>query len=517
MLMTNERLTMRKIREILRLSWNCKLSCRQIATSCSISRSTVTDYIYRAQAARLSWPLPDDYDDAVLETLLFPPQQNSGPERPLPNFTEIHEKLQQKGMTLALLWEKYKWEHNDGYQYSQYCVLYRQWSKTVDVVMRQDHRAGEKLFSDFAGSKLHVTNPHTGEVNQAHLFVCALGASSYTYAEAFFSENSEAWCVGHANAFGYYGGCSEIIIPDNPKPVVNKPCPYEPDIHADFQHMASHFGAAVIPARVRKPRDKAIAEAAVKVATMWIIAVLRERKFFSLSELNAAIRELLERLNNRPFKKMPGCRKSRFETVDKPALKPLPATTYEYTRIGYARVNLDYHIDVEGCHYSVPYQYARKKLEYRQTYKTVEVFFKGRRIASHQRLWIENSHSTVKEHMPSSHRQYAEWTPQRIVDWAGKTGPAVAQLVAAIMNRRQYPEQGFRACLGIMRLGKGISSERLEMAAQRALAVNALSYKSIKLILENKLDQIPLPENPRQLSIVHKNVRGASAFTTTSQ
>ncbi|MGH2507123.1 MAG: IS21 family transposase [Ktedonobacteraceae bacterium] len=506
---------MRKIREILRLSWDCKLTRRQIATSCSISRSTVADYIYRAQAAQLSWPLPDDYDDAVLEKLLFPPQQNNMPRRPLPDFSEVYEKLKQKGATLALLWEKYKWENPDGYQYSQYCDFYRQWSKTVDVVMRQEHRAGEKLFSDFAGSKLHVTNPHTGEVSQAHIFVCALGASSYTYAEAFFSENSEAWCIGHANAFGYYGGASEIIIPDNPKPVVNKPCPYEPDIHPDFQHMASHFGAAVIPARVRKPRDKAVAEVAVRVATMWIIAVLRERKFFSLPELNASIRELLERLNNRPFKKMPGSRLTKFETMDKPALKPLPMTPYEYTRIGYARVNLDYHVDIEGCHYSVPYQYARKKLEYRQTYKTIEVFFKGRRIASHARLWIKNSHSTAKEHMPSTHRRYAEWTPQRVIDWARTTGPATAQLVEAIMNRRQYPEQGFRSCLGILRLAKSVGPDRLELAAQRALAVNALSYKSIKLIVENKLDQIPLPEKPRQLSLIHENVRGASSFVAT--
>jgi transposase len=506
---------MRKIREILRLSWDCKLSRRQIASSCSVSRSTVADYVYRAQSAKLSWPLPEELDDVALEQMLFPAQQNRCPERPQPNFAEMHEKLRHKGVTLAMLWEKYKWENPEGYQYSQYCDLYREWSKAVDVVMRQEHRAGEELYSDFAGSTLAVINPHTGEVSAAHVFVSALGASSYTYAEAFFSENAEAWCMGHANAFGFYGGSTEKVIPDNPKSVVNKPCPYEPDIHPDFQHMAAHFGAAVIPARVRKPRDKATVEAAVRVATMWIIAVLRERTFFSLAELNAAIRVLLEHLNNRPFKKMQGCRRSKFEALDRPVLKPLPAARYEYTRIGYASVGLDYHVAIDRRYYSVPYQYARKRLEYRQTSKAVEVFFKGTRIASHARLWLENSHSTIREHMPGKHQQYADWTPERVIELARKSGPAVAELVQAIMNGREYPEQGFKACLGIVRLEKQVGAARLELAAQRALSVNGLSYKSVRLILDNGLDQTPLPETPRPLRIVHANVRGASAFVTT--
>lgn len=503
---------MRKIREILRLKWDCKLSDRQIARSCSVSRSTVSEYIYRAKAACLSWPLPDDLDDEEIESLLFPPQQQSA-ERPMPCFIEMHEKLKQKGVTLALLWERYKWANPDGYQYSQFCELYRQWRKAVDVVMRQEHRAGEKAFSDFAGSTLPVTNPHTGEVTQAHVFVCALGASSYTYAEAFWSENSEAWCTGHANAFKYFGGAVEIIVPDNPKPVIGKACPYEPDVHPDFLHMASHFDAVVIPARVRKPRDKAKVEAAVRVATMWIIAVLRDREFFSLAELNAAIAELLEVLNNRPFKKLPGSRRSAFESIDLPALKALPSSTYEYTKIGWARVNLDYHISVEGYLYSVPYQYARRKIEWRLSYKTLEVFYKGRRIASHTRLWMTNRPSTVADHMPSSHRAYAEWTPARIINWASKVGPSTVQLVETIMRSRKHPEQGFRTCMGIMKLAKTEGAERLERAAERALAANALSFKSVRLIIENKVDQMPLPEKPRQLSIVHENIRGANSFT----
>lgn len=516
--MPNERLTMRKTQEILRLHFDCKRSNREIATSCLVSRSTVSEYIYRAQAAGLTWPLPDGYDETQLERLLFP--SSSGRPKttaPTPDFAEIHEKLKQKGMTLALLWERYKKDNPDGFQYSHFCDLYRQWQKCVDVVMRQVHRAGEKLFSDFAGSTLPVTNPRTGEVIDAHIFVAALGASSFTYAEAFWSENCEAWCMGHADAFAYMGGVSEIVVPDNPRAAVNKPSQYEPDVHADFHYMAKFFGTAVIPARVRKPRDKATVEAAVKVATMWIVAALRGRTFFSLAELNAAIRELLEQLNNRPFKKMPGSRRSAFESLDKPALKLLPEGRYEYTKIGYARAGLDYHINVDGYLYSVPYQHAKQKLEYRLTSTTLEVFFRGHRIASHPRLWIKGKPSTLKEHMPSHHKRYqeqhVEWTPDRVTGWAMQIGPSVADATAAIMQSKQHPEQGFRACLGVLRLAKTWGNERVEAACQRALGLNACSYKYIKLILESGGDQCPAATKQLTLSIAHDNVRGSDYYS----
>jgi len=517
--MPDLRLTMRKIHEILRLHFDCNLSHRQIASSCSVSRGTVSDYIYRAHAAGLSWPLPDGCNDDKLERLLFP-VRNGRPktEMPAPDFAEMHEKLKQKGMTLALLWERYKSENPDGCNYSYYCEQYRDWAKKLDLVMRQTHRAGEKLFSDFAGSTLMVTNPNTGEVVKAHVFVAALGASGFTYAEAFWSENSESWCMGHANAFCYMGGVSAIIVPDNPKAAISHPSQYEPDVHVDFQYMAGFFGAAVIPARVRKPRDKAKAESAVKVATMWIIAALREHTFFSLAELNQTIRELLEKLNNRTFKKMPGSRRSVFESVDKPALKPLPPDRYEYTKIGYARAGLDYHISVEGYLYSIPYQHAKQKLEYRLTAKTLEVFFRGRRIASHPRLWIKGKPSTLKEHMPSHHRHYQEesleWTPERIINWASKIGSATAKAVEEIMQAKQHPEQGFRACLGVIRMARTWGNERVEIACQRALSLNACSYKYIKLILENGGDH-SRPAASKQLSLLtaHNNVRGSQYYS----
>ncbi len=503
---------MRKIQEILRLHSDCKLTNRQIASSCLVSRSTVSDYIHRAQAAGLDWPLPCDMDEEKIEKLLFP--SSSGRPKsasPAPDFATIHSKLKQKGMTLALLWERYKQDNQDGFQYSHFCDLYREWEKKVDVVMRQVHRAGEKLFSDFAGATLAVTNPHTGEVLPAHIFVAAMGASSFTYAEAFWGENCEAWCLGHANAFAYMGGVSDQIVPDNPRAAVTKPSPYEPDIHADFHYMATFFGSAVIPARVRKPRDKAKVEAAVRVATMWIVAALRDRTFFSLPELNSAIRELLEKLNDRPFKKMPGSRRSVFETVDKPALKPLPDGRYEYTHIGYARAGLDYHISVDGHLYSVPYEHAKKKLEYRLTSKTLEVFLLGRRIASHPRLWIKGKPSTLKEHMPSHHKKYqelnVEWTPEKLLSWALAIGPATTEAVESIMNRKTHPEQGFRSSLGVIRLARTWGNERLEAASSRALSLNACSYKYIKLLLETGGDQRPAA--PRlSLTVVHDNVRG---------
>jgi len=483
-----------------------------------VGRATVDDYIHRAKAAGLSWPLPDEIDDAQLERLLFPARVGRPQSSDLmPDFVEIHEQLKRKGMTLALLWERYKEAIPDGFNYSHYCDLYRQWEKKIDVVMRQSHRAGEKLFSDFAGSTLPVTNPDTGEVVRAHIFVAALGATGYTYAEAFWSENSEAWCMGHANAFRYLNGVSEIIVPDNPKPAVTQPSPYEPDMHPDFQYMASFFGAAVIPARVRKPRDKAKAELSVKLATMWIIAALRDSTFFGLAELNEAIRALLEKLNNRPFKKLPGSRRSMFESIEKSALKPLPSAQYEYTEIGYATAGADYHINVDGYLYSVPYQLAKQKLEYRQTLKTVEVFFRGRRIASHLRLWIKNKPSTLKEHMPSHHRQYQEkfldWTPTRVISWAAKIGPATAQAVEAIMETKRHPEQNFRACIGVIRLARTWSNDRLEGACRRAVELNACSYKNIKLILENGGDRRASARQQLTLAIEHDNVRGPEYYS----
>ena len=514
--MPNKRLSMRKIREILRLYFNCKLSVNKIHESIGVARSTIDDHLRRAKAEGLSWPLPNELDDDGLEKMLFPSASGcyGNDNIPMPDFAYLHDELRKKGVTLSLLWQEYKQQYQDGYQYSQFTQLYREWTKTLDVTMRLQHKAGEKTFSDFAGTKLKVTDRHTGEMLPAYLFVTSLGGSSYTYAEAFWSEDTQAWCMGHAHAFTFFGGACAVIVPDNPKTTVTRTCRYEPDMNPDFNHMSEYFGCVVIPARVRHPRDKAIVESGVGMATRWIIAALRNRTFFTLQELNQAIWELLKHLNNKPFKKLPGSRKSKFEEIDKPALKPLPVTPYQYTKFKFARVNIDYHVEFEGHYYSVPYKLVKQQVELRVTYRTVEIFYKGKRVASHIRSCVKGKPSTQPEHMPHSHREYLDWTPSRIINWASKTGPNAQQLVQTLLESKTYPEQAYRSCLGILRLGKKYGNERLEAACERALSIGGLSYKSVEAILANGLDKCKLSseEMPSSLQLTHENIRGADYY-----
>jgi len=507
---------MRMIKEVLRLHYSCGLSQKKISKALGCSHGTAAEYIHRAQAAGLSWPLPDELDDTQLERLLYPPLPAKTGSRPQPDCAKMHEELKQKGVTLVQLWAEYRLDYPDGYGQTQFCDIYRQFAKSVNISMRQIHKAGQKAFSDFAGKTQPIVNPHTGEVKRAHLFVCTLGASSFTFAELFADESTESWCNGHAKAFQYFDGVTEQVVPDNPKPVVTRACPYEPDVNPSFAQMAAHFDVAVIPARVRRPKDKAKVEAAVGLATRWILAVLRNRTFFSLAEANAAVRELLEKLNDRPFKKMPGSRRTLYESIDRPALKPLPKIPFEYAKIKTASVNIDYHIDFDGHFYSVPHQLRKEVVEVRATSTTVEIFFKGKRIASHARNFMPYKHTTLNEHRPKSHQEYGEWPPDRISKWAFKIGPSAARLVETIMQQRKLPEQGYRSCMGILRLSKTYGDSRLEAACNRALSIGGFSFKSVKSILASGLDQRPLPEKPHQLSIVHPNIRGAIAFTTSS-
>jgi transposase len=505
---------MRMIREILRLHHSCGLSKSKISKALNCARSSVREYIGRAERAGLSWPLPQELDDdELLEKYLYSPPAEK--RRPHPDCNYIHQELKRKGVTLNLLWHEYKDEHPDGYQLSQFCDIYRQWRKTIDLVMRQEHKAGEKAFSDFAGGTLPIFDEKTGNSTPAHLFVCTLGASSYTYARLFWSENSESWCTGHANAFSFFDGCVETVVPDNPRPVITKACRYEPDINPSFAQMAAHFGVAVIPARVRRPKDKAVVESAVGVATRCILAVLRNHKFFSLAEANAAVEELLVKLNNRPFKKIPGSRRSRYEQIDKPALKPLPKERYEYMHIKKASVHIaDYHVEYDGSWYSVPFHYRGREIEVRATVNTVEIFLRGKRIASHARHFFKGSRATVREHRPKQHQDYGEWPPERIVRWSAQVGFDAKALVERILQKHDHPEQGYRSCLGILRLAKEFGNDRLNTACGRALAINACSFKSVKSMLKAGLDQRPLPEKPPQFTIIHENIRGAQFFHT---
>jgi len=507
--MPAKRLSMRNIREILRLKFDCGQTNRKIARSCGASRSTVADYLMRVKAAGLSWPLPTELDDAALDRLLFPHREAQPDHRPLPNWSEVHKELRRKGVTLALLWQEYKEKNPDGYQYSWFCRLYNGWAGKIDVVMRQEHRAGEKLFVDYAGQTVSIVDRLTGEVRQAQVFVAVLGASSYTYAEATWSQGLHDWIGAHVRALKFIGGVPEVVVPDNLKSGVTKTCRYEPELNPTYQEMAAHYGTVVLPARVRKPRDKAKAETGVQVVERWILAVLRNHTFFSLAQLNSEIHRLLAIINSRPFKKLPGSRKELFASLDRPALASLPSTPYEYAEWKKATVHVDYHVELGGHYYSVPYQLIGKKLEIRYTATVMECLYQGKRVAGHKRSYQRGQHTTLPEHMPSKHRKYLGWTPERFVNWAGKIGPETARLTEQILAARAYPQQAYRTLFGILRLGKSYTDQRLEAACRRALAIGTTSFRSVESILKTGLDSKPLPgEQEQHEPLSHHNVRG---------
>ena len=422
-------------------------------------------------------------------------------------------ELKRKGVTLFLLWEEYKSTHPNGFQYSWFCQHYRAYAGKLDLVMRQTHRAGETMFVNYAGQTVPVVNRDTGELREAQIFVAVLGASSYTFARASWTQSLPDWIDAHCRAFTFFGGVTDTLVPDNLKAGVTHPHRYEPDLNPTYADMAAHYGVAVLPTRVAKPRDKAKVEVAVQVVERWILARLRHQTFFSLDELNRAIAELLVSLNERTFKKLPGSRRSLFEQLERPALSSLPATPYVFATWKKVRVNIDYHIEVERHYYSVPYQLVKLQLDARISAHTVELFHRAKRVASHRRSNLPARHTTVVEHMPRPHREYAEWTPKRLIDWARQSGPHTAQLVSHILSSRRHPQQGFRSCLGILRLAKTYSKERLEAACHRALTIGATTYKSVESILKHNLDSQPLPKPAASsLPITHDNLRGPDYF-----
>ena len=500
---------MRKIREVLRLYFAAALSVRAIARSLGTSPSTVGDYLRRAKVAGLSWPVPESVDDTGLERRLFPAPPPSHTARPLPDWSEVHRELRGKSVTLSLLWQEYKETHPEGLQYSRFCEQYRAWAAKLDLVMRQEHRAGEKLFVDYAGQTVPLVNRETGEVRQAQVFVGVLGASSYTFAEATWTQTLADWTASHVRAFEFYGGCPELVVPDNLRSGVSHAHRYEPDLNPTYHDLARHYGVAVLPARVRRPRDKAKAEVAVQVVERWILAALRHRTFFSLVELNAAIAELLERLNSRRFRKLPGSRRSQFEQLDQPALRPLPTSPYVFAEWKSVRVSMDYHVEVDGHYYSVPHALVRRQLDVRLTARTVECFHRGQRVASHVRSSRQGRHTTAPEHMPEKHRQMGEWTPDRFIRWAEKIGPETAALITAVLNARRHPQQAHRSCIGLLRLAKCHGDIRLEAAAARALAIGSHSYRSVESILNHRLDETGSEPAEHADPVEHDNIRGA--------
>ena len=515
--MSNKRLSMRKIHEVLRLEFERKLSRRKISVACGIARSTVADYLVRFEVAGLSWPEAAALDQATLERALFPPAVHTpASERPLSDWSTIQQELKRNAsVTLFLLWQEYKLQHPErGYQYSHFCNLYRAWLGKVDVVMRQEHRAGEKLFVDYAGQTVEIIDRQTGEVKTAQIFVAVLGASNYTYAEATWSQDLSDWTGSHVRALAYFGGVPEVVVPDNLRSAVTKAHRYEPDLNPTYQDLAQHYGMAIVPARVRKPRDKAKAEAGVLLVERWILAVLRNDIFFSLESLNREIQRLLRVLNERPFKKRTGSRRSLFEAIDRPALQALPRNAYEFAQWRKVRVAPNIHIEVEERYYSAPHALVGKQLDARITERCIELLYRGQRVASHPRSLVKGHYSTIPEHMPVTHQRYLEWTPERMIRWAGKSGEATAAIVEQLLHGRRHPQQAYNACFGLMRLGEGYGNDRLEAACRRALATGAVGYRHIESMLKHKLDQRPLPETT-QTSLQfpdHDNLRGSDYY-----
>lgn len=514
--MANERLPMHRIREILRLKYARGLSNRKIGPACGLDRDTVAMYLKRAEKAGLGWPLPDGLSDIELEALLFPKAAGpAGPQRPLPDCQYIYDELRsykKDGLTLMRLWFEYKEQHRDGLQYTQFCEHYHRWRRKLDYVMRQEHRAGEKMFVDFCDG-LKLVDQKTGALVPTQLFVSVWGFSNFTYAEAVLSQNAPTWTRCHVNAFEYCRAVPRALVPDNLKSGVTKPCFYEPELNPSYAELAAHYDTAVLPARVRRPRDKAKVEAGVLVVQRWILAALRHRTFFTLAEMNEAIHELLGRLNTRPMRKLRKTRRDLFESQDRPAALPLPDRPYQHAEWLRAIAHIDYCVDVKRHLYSVPYRFLHDKLDVRLTATTLEVFQRGDRIASHVRSYVEGGKTILDEHRPPEHRWMLEWTPERMTSWAAKTGPATATLVGKIMATRRHPEEGFRACLGVMRLGKEHGAERLEAAAMRAVKYNACSFTSIRSILAAGLDRVVDADDGRQPSLpMHENVRGGEYY-----
>ena len=510
--MPGQRLPMRKIRDVLRLRAD-GLSKRKIAASLSIGVTTAGEIIRRVRRAGLSWPLPEKLSDEAIERLVYPPTPVTAKDRrPQPEWAAVHRELRRPGVTLQLTWEEYREAHPDGYGYSRYCDLYRSWEQRLSPTMRQLHVAGERTFVDYGGTTLEVVDGTTGEVRECQLFVAVLGASSYTYAEATFSQRLVDWIGSHVRAFAFFGGVTAQTVSDNLRSGVSKACFYEPAVNRTYAEMAAHYGTAIVPARPGKPRDKAKVEVAVQVATRWIVAKLRNRRFFSLTELNAAIRELTTQLNARVTRHLGTSRRALFDEVERPALEPLPVEPYVYAEWKQCKVALDYHVEVAHHYYSVPHTLLRETVWVRVAAQTVEVFHRGNRVAVHLRASSDRRHTTIREHMPSSHRRYADWTPERIRRQAGEIGRNTAALVEIIMRERPHPEQGFRASVGIIRLAKSYGRERLEAACGRALEIGARSYTSVNSILKSNLDAKRPAVATDGPSIVHSNIRGPGYF-----
>ena len=506
------RFCMELVREVFRLKWSEKQSNRLIGSSLRISKSTVATYIARAVRGEINnLKQLNSLSDDELKKVIFP--EKFSDKKDDVDFAKINTELRRKNMTLMLLWQEELVNNPTLFNYSQFCHLYSQWSKKNKITMRQEHKAGERGFIDYAGTTVPIINHQTGELEHSQIFVMSLGGTHYTYVEATWTQGVRDFLSSHIRAFEFFGGVPEILVPDNLKSAVTIANRYEPTLNRSYRELAKHYGTVIVPARVRRPKDKAIVENAVLHVSRQILARIRDRQFFTLEELNLTLWKLLEQYNTRKLQGLNESRRSLFEKVEKDALCPLPGQRYEIAEWKKAKANIDYHIALDNNYYSVPYKFRGKELTVRYTPLSVEIFHENKRIAAHCRLMGVRKSSTSKEHMPVGHRAYAEWSPSRIINWANKTGPCCGEICKRIMEQREHPELGYRSCLGVINLGKKYSSQRLENACRRALEIGGISFQSIKSILSKGLDTMGTEQQATDLKeIKHDNIRGSSYY-----
>ena len=504
--MAQQRLPVRKIREVLRLRAE-GISDRQIAVAIGCARSTVQDCVRRCREAGLAWPLPAELTEETLYVRLYHRQVPLS-KTPAPDFARLHTELKRRGVTRMLLWQEYKAAQPDGWQYSEFCEQYRCWLGRQDVVLRQTHRPGEKLFVDYAGQTIPVTDRLTGLVRPAQIFVAVLGASNYTYAEATWTQALPDWLASHSRALAFFGGVPAAIVPDNLKSGVTTPCRYEPALNPSYQDFAEHYGVAILPARVRKPRDKAKVEGGVLIVERSILARLRDLTFFSLAELNQVIAALLAELNAKPFQQREGSRLSLFEAEESAALRPLPAHPYEFAEWRKAKAHLDYHVQVDGAFYSVPHALVGKTVDVRLTAHGIEILHRQVRVATHRRSTQRGQFTTEAAHRPERHGAVVELSHEKLMQRALVIGPATVEVLTQLAQRRRHPEEALRASLGILSLAKDFSPAQLEAAAERAVALGAFSYRALRALIATPNASTPSPMPP----LMHANVRGGDYF-----
>ena len=504
---------MRQIREALRLHLQAQLSYNEVARALNISKSVVGKYLSLARVAAVTWELAQTLSDEELQTRLYRPAVPRSSYQLTPDFAVVHQELKRAGVTLMLLWEEYAGGNPLAYKYTSFCVKYREFAKRQLRSMRQLHIAGEKLFVDYAGSTVPIVDAASGQISQAQIFVATLGASNYTFACATPRQTTEDWIGAQVLALEFIGGVPRLIVPDQTRSLIKTPHRYDPEPNRTYEEFARHYGCAVLAARPAHPRDKPKVEGSVLLVQRWILARLRNRRFFSLAELNRAIAELLLDLNKRPFKKLPGCRRSAFESIDAPVLKPLPASRFVISRCKAAKVNIDYHVQFEGHYYSVPHRLVGAKVELRITGPLLECFASNQRVAGHAVSSVRGGFTTTPDHMPASHRAHLEWTPAKLITWGQRIGVSTAAVVTWQLEHRPHPEQGYRACLGLLALVRRYSAQRLEAACTRAMAIRAPNLRSVTNILKSGLDRqpslFPATDNP---VIEHENVRGPDYY-----